>query len=89
MLGTLDFNGPFPRKGASAPADVLIRTIRLVAAALSGMTSAAHGIGQPAARQLRRRHRRPGPIQSDDALEEAAKDVHTHRAIGDLMGMID
>ena len=41
VLGTLDFGGPFPRQGAIGSGDVLMGTIRLVAAALSGMTSAA------------------------------------------------
>ena len=41
VLGALDFGGPFPRKGEVGSEDMLIRTIRLVAAALSGMTSAA------------------------------------------------
>jgi hypothetical protein len=89
VLGALDFSGPFPRKGEVGSGDVLIRTIRLVAAALSGMTSAAcvsvnrlRGPGEAAV---------AGQALSKamSCLEEALKDVHTHRAIGDLMAMTD
>lgn len=47
VVGALDFGGPFPRKGAIGSGDALMRTIRLVAAALSGMTRAAFVSANP------------------------------------------
>ena len=46
-LGALDFPGPIPRNGDVGSGDALIRTIRLVAAALSGMTRAAYCSADP------------------------------------------
>ena len=46
-LGALDFPGPIPRNGDVGSGDALIRTIRLVAAALSGMTRAAYSSANP------------------------------------------
>ncbi len=89
VLGALDFDGPFPRKGAIGSGDVLIRTIRLVAAALSGMTSAAQASANPRRGDGDAAVAGQALSRAMDALEEAAKDVHTHRAIGDLMGMTD
>ncbi|MBV8540649.1 MAG: hypothetical protein JO063_04775 [Pseudonocardiales bacterium] len=89
-LGALDFSGPIQRQGELGSGDSLIRTMRLVAAALSGMaTTAAHASVDP--------QRGPGQgaaagqalAKAMSALEEAAKDVNRHRAIGDLMGMAD
>ncbi len=89
VLGALDFAGPFARHGNIGSGDALIRTMRLVAAALSGIATAAHAAANP--------HRGPGEsatagqalTKSMSALEEAAKDIHRHRAIGDLMGLVD
>ncbi|MCA1702355.1 MAG: hypothetical protein LC808_03435 [Actinobacteria bacterium] len=89
VLGALDFGGPFPRKGAIGSGDVLIRTIRLVAAALSGMTSAAQASANPRRGSTDAAVAGQALSRAMDALEEAAKDVHTHRAIGDLMRMTD
>ena len=89
VVGALDFGGPFPRKGAIGSGDALMRTIRLVAAALSGMTRAALVAANP------RRGDGDAAIAGETlfkamgALEEAAKDIHTHRAMGDLMRMTD
>jgi hypothetical protein len=88
-LGALDFSGPIKRQGEVGSGDVLIRTMRLVAAALSGMATAAHAASNPL--------RDPGEAATAGAalstamgaLEEAVKDIHTHRALGDLMGMTD
>jgi hypothetical protein len=63
--------------------------MRLVAAALSGMATAAHT-------SLNAR-RGPGEAatagqalaKAMSALEQAAKDIHRHRAIGELMGLTD
>lgn len=74
--------------GRSGSGDALIRTMRLVAAALSGMAT-AHASVSP--------RRGPGEsaaagqalAKSMSALEEAAKDAKRHRSIGDLMGMVD
>ena len=81
VVGALDFGGPFPRKGAIGSGDALMRTIRLVAAALSGMTRAALVSANP------RRGDGDATIAGETlfkamgALEEAAKDIHTHRAM--------
>jgi hypothetical protein len=89
VLGALDFGGPFPRKGDIGSGDVLIRTIRLVAAALSGMTSAAQASANPLRGDTDAALAGHTLSRAMDALEEAAKDIHLHRAIGDLMGMAD
>lgn len=89
VLTALDFPGPLPRRGDIGSGDVLMRTIRLTAAALAGMTTAAYTALNP--------HRGDGDAatagqalsKAMSALEDAAKDVHTHRAIGELMGMTD
>ncbi len=89
VLGALDFPGPIPRKGEVGSGDALIHTMRLVAAALCGMATAAHtsvnmerGPGEAA-------QAGQALAKAMGALEEAAKDVHRHRAIGELMGMAD
>jgi len=89
VLGALHFGGPFPRKGAIGSGDVLIRTIRLVAAALSGMTSAAQASANPLRGNEDAALAGQALSKAMDALEEATKDIHTHRAIGDLMRMTD
>lgn len=89
VLSALDFGGPFPRKGGIGSGDALIRTIRLVAAALSGMTSAAQVSANPARGEGAAALAGEALSKAMGALEEAAKDVHTHRAIGDLMRMTD
>ena len=89
VLGALDFSGPIARRGGVGSGDALIRSMRLVAAALSGMATAAQAAANP--------RRGPGEsavagqvlAKSMSALEESAKDVHRHRAIGDLMGRVD
>lgn len=91
-LTTLDFGGPsprFPRKGETGSGDVLMGTIRLVAAALTGMTKAAHTAINP----LRERGESAtaGHLLSRamTCLEKAHADIHTHRAVADLMRMSD
>ncbi len=89
VLGALDFSGPIPRKGELGSGDSLIHTMRLVAAALCGMATAAHTSTNI--------HRAPGEAatagqalaKAMGALEEAVKDIPRHRAIGELMGMTD
>src|SRR5439155_2961174 len=76
------FGGPFPRRGAVGSGDALMRTIRLVAAALSGMTSAAHVAVNPLRGDEDAALARQALSKAMGALEEAAKDIHTHRAIG-------
>ena len=88
-LNSLDFPGPIPRQGDIGSGDALTRTMRLTAAALAAMAKAAHISVDPASG--------PGAAwdagmllsRAMDALQEAAKDVHRHRAAGDLMGMTD
>lgn len=63
--------------------------MRLAAAALSGMATAAHASVNP--------FRGPGEsavagqalVKAMSALEEAATDINRHRATGDLMGRVD
>ncbi len=87
VLSGLDFGGPLPRQGQAGSGDVLVRTIRQVAAALSAMASAKHaavnpvrgdGVAAEAGRALSR---------AMDALEQAAADAPLHRNLGDLMRM--
>jgi len=87
VLSGLDFGGPLPRQGQVGSGDVLVRTIRQVAAALSAMASAKHaavspvrgdGVAAEAGRALSR---------AMDALEQAAADAPLHRNLGDLMRM--
>ena len=88
-LGALDFAGPITRQGEVGSGDALIRTMRLTAAALSGMATAAQAAANP--------HREPGQAaeagqtlaKAMSALQEAARDVDRHRTIGELMGMTD
>ena len=88
-LGALDFPGPIPRNGDVGSGDALIRTIRLVAAALSGMTRAAYSSANPLRAQGDAADSGHILAKAMSALEEAAKDIGRHRAIGDLMGMAD
>lgn len=89
VVGALDFGGPFPRKGAIGSGDALMRTIRLVAAALSGMTRAALVAANPRRGDGEAAVAGETLVKAIGALEEAAKDIHTHRAMGDLMRMTD
>lgn len=92
VLSALDFGGPsprFPRQGDIGSGDVLMRTIRLVAAALSGMTSAAHTASNPLRGDTDAADAGHALSRAMDALEEAVKDIHTHRAVGDLMRRTD
>ena len=85
VLSGLDFGGPLPRQGQVGSGDVLVRTIRTVAAALSAMASAKHAAADPlrgdgvtadAGRALAR---------AMDALAKAAADAPLHRNIGGLI----
>lgn len=88
-LSALDFGGPLARDGEVGSGDTLIRTMRLTAAALAGMAQAAHVKVNP--------HRGDGEAATAGealykamvALEQAADDVHQHRAAGELMGLAD
>ncbi|GAB4590257.1 hypothetical protein [Nocardia sp. IFM 10818] len=88
-LQTLDFPGPIPRAGDIGSGDSLMRTVRLVAAALQAMLHAAatavnvdreDGASAESGHLLTR---------AMDALEQAATDIPLHRATGDLMRMVD
>lgn len=89
VLGALDFPGPIPRKGEVGSGDSLIHTMRLVAAALCGMATAAHTSVNPLRGPDDATVAGQALFKAMGALEEAAKDVHRHRAIGELMGMAD
>jgi hypothetical protein len=78
VLSGPDFGGPLPRQVRVGSGDVLARTIRQVAAALSAMASARHAAD--AGRALPR---------AMDALELAVTDAPLHRNLGDLMRMTD
>jgi hypothetical protein len=86
-LNSLDFPGPIPRRGDIGSGDALIRTMRLAAAALSAMAKAAHIAAGPASGPGAAREAGMLLSRAMDALAEAAKDVHRHRAAGDLMSM--
>ncbi len=63
--------------------------MRLVAAALSGMATAAHTSINPLRGPKDSAVAGQALAKAMAALEEAAKDIHRHRAIGDLMGMVE
>ena len=88
-LDALDFPGPIKREGDIGSGDALTRTMRLTAAALTGMAKAAHTSSDPARGPGAAREAGVLLSRAMDALAEAAKDVHRHRAVGDLMGMTD
>ena len=88
-LSSLDFPGPIKRKGDIGSGDSLIDTMRLVAAALAAIAKAAHTSIDPARGPGAAREAGALLSRAMDALQEAAKDVHRHRAAGDLMGMTD
>jgi hypothetical protein len=89
VLGALDFSGPIPRKGEIGSGDSLIHTMRLVAAALCGMVTAAQASANPLRGPREAATAGQALAKAMSALEEAAKDVHRHRAMGELMGMTD
>lgn len=89
VLSGLDFGGPFPREGQVGSGDVLVRTIRQVAAVLAWMATAKHAAVNPL---------RPGGESRDAAvaltnamtvLEQAAADAPLHRNLAQLMTMTD
>jgi hypothetical protein len=88
-LGALDFAGPIKRQGEVGSGDSLIHTMRLVAAALCGMATAAYTSVNPLRGPDDATVAGQALFKAMGALEEAAKDVHRHRAIGELMGMAD
>ena len=88
-LSSLDFPGPVKRQGDVGSGDALTRTMRLTAAALAAMAKAACTFADPARGPGAAREAGVVLSRGMDALAEAAKDVHRHRAAGDLMGMTD
>jgi hypothetical protein len=89
VLSGLDFGGPLQRDGQVGSGDTLVRTIRLVAAALSGMASAKHAASNPLRAAGVARDAGQALSKAMDALEQAAADAPLHRNIGQLMGMTD
>ncbi|THJ75379.1 hypothetical protein [Candidatus Frankia alpina] len=89
VLSGLDFTGPFPRQGQIGAGDALVRTIRTVAAALSGMTSAKHAATNPRRRSQNARDAGRALSRAMDALEQAAADAPLHRNLGQLMETAD
>lgn len=88
-LSGLDFAGPIPREGQVGSGDVLVRTIRLAAAALSAMTSAKHAAVDPLRGPDVARDAGRSLTRGMDALEKAAADAPLHRNVGQLMRMTD
>jgi len=89
VLSGLDFDGPLPRDGKVGSGDTLVRTIRLVAAALSAMASAKHAASNPLRGAGVARDAGQALSRAMDALEQAAADAPLHRNIGQLMRMTD
>jgi hypothetical protein len=89
VLGALGFSGPTARQGGVGSGDALIHTMRLVAAALSGMATAAHTSVNPWRGDGEAADAGRALSKAVTALEHAVTDVPRLRAIGDLMGMTD
>jgi hypothetical protein len=89
VLAGLDFSGPLPREGRVGSGDVLVRTIRMVTAALSGMVSAKHAAVNPLREPGTARDAGLALSRAMDALEKAVEDAPLHRNVGDLMRMTD
>jgi hypothetical protein len=89
VLGALDFPGPIKRNGPVGSGDALIRTMRLAAAALSGMATAAENAANPHRARGEAAEAGQALVKAMAALEEAVKDADRHRAGGDLMAMTD
>jgi hypothetical protein len=89
VLSGLDFGGPLPRQGQTGSGDVLVRTIRQVAAALSAMASAKHAAVSPGRAGGAAAEAGRALSRAMDALELAAADAPLHRNLGDLMRMTD
>jgi hypothetical protein len=87
VLSGLDFGGPLPRQGQVGSGDVLVRTIRQVAAALSAMASAKHAAADPARGDSVAADAGRALSRAMDALELAVADAPLHRNLGDLMRM--
>jgi hypothetical protein len=91
VLSMLNFGGPVPhvpRRGEISSGDELIRAMRLLAAALSGMATATHttvdplrGDGQAASAEQ--------ALIKAAVPQEAAKQAPALRAMGELMTMTD
>lgn len=88
-LGALDFSGPIARDGDVGSGDTLIRTMRLTAAALSGMTEAARVKVNPLRGDGDAAQAGQTLAKAMAALEQAAQDVHQHRAAGEMMNLAD
>lgn len=78
-LPALDFSGPTPRWGELGSGDALMRTVRLIAAALSGMTHAAHTADGPQ-RPSGAASVTAGALDKALAVLEQAADSARHRA---------
>jgi len=89
VLGALDFPGPIPREGNVGSGDTLMRTIRLTAAALSGMLKAAHAAADPDRQDGDLAVAGQGLVKAMAALEAASGDAGLHTAAGELMAMGD
>lgn len=89
VLGALDFPGPIPREGSVGSGDTLMRTIRLTAAALSGMLKAAHAAADQDRQDGDLAVAGQGLVKSMAALRAAAGDADLHTAAGELMAMGD
>jgi len=84
-----DLGGPFPRQGEIGSGDVLVKTIRSVAAALSGTATAEHAASDPLRGSGVARDAGPALARAMDVLEQAAADAPLHRNVADLMRTTD
>ncbi|MEU7004518.1 hypothetical protein [Nonomuraea sp. NPDC046570] len=80
---------PGSRQGEVGSGDALIRVMRMVAAALSGMATAAHTPIDPIRGDGEAADAGQALIKAAAALQEAAKEAHALRAMGELMTMTD
>lgn len=89
VLSGLDFDGRFPREGRVGSGDVLVRTIRQVAAALAGMATAKHAAANPLRPAGESRDAAEALAKAMTVLEQAAADAPLHRNVAQLMTMTD
>ncbi len=89
VLSGLDFGGPFPREGQVGSGDVLVRTIRQVAAALAGTATAKHAAINPLRPAGEARDAAQALTKAMTVLEQAAADASLHRNLAELMTMTD
>lgn len=89
VVAKLDFGGPVRPDEQTGSGDVLVRTIREVTAALSGMACAKQAATNPLHNAGEAADAGRALSRAMDALEQAAADAPMHRNVGQLMQMTD